>query len=102
MIDLLKMINMADIVTLEKVRNDKSLDGSIHKQMWQYLETHNIIDVVCANGHISTLQHEVDKDGKVTPSLECPIKERVRNGKTYPACNWHVYGLLKDYNGELK
>lgn len=42
---------------------------------------------VCENGHFAFLDHDVDDEGYVTPSLECPE----------PDCDWHVYALLVDW-----
>lgn len=38
-------------------------------------------------GQMATLQHDIDSDGKVTPSLECP----------YQGCAFHDFVILADW-----
>ena len=44
--------------------------------------------VSCSDGHIARLgDHKIDKDGVVTPSLECPTG----------LCGWHEHARLVDW-----
>lgn len=48
---------------------------------------------VCANGHIAGLQHDIDPEGNVTPSILCLTS--TDGGAT--ECGWHVFAKLEGW-----
>ena len=53
--------------------------------------------VTCPKGHIMFLKHDIDDNGKVTPSIGCP-KAYNNSGD----CDWHVFAILKDWKPKNK
>lgn len=43
--------------------------------------------VRCPNGHVASLDHDVDAEGTVSPSLECPCS----------SCDFHDNGVLEGW-----
>ncbi len=46
----------------------------------------------CSNGHQGTLQHEIDAEGRVSPSCQCPE----------PGCSFHEHIRLLDWQDTQK
>jgi hypothetical protein len=55
--------------------------------------------VKCPNGHLFHLdgdkRHYITQDGTVRPSIGCPNAYKPPND-----CDFHVWGILEDWNGE--
>lgn len=49
--------------------------------------------VVCENGHAALLDHDIDPNGVVHPSILCltPMPDGSE-------CGWHVFAVLEDWN----
>lgn len=61
--------------------------GPIKKGRWKR-DSHNRIFCCCPGcGRVVKLDHEVDDDGKVTPSLDCPTE----------VCHFHRFAMLLDW-----
>lgn len=50
--------------------------------------------ISCINGHLAGLQHKIDKEGNITPSILCYGYEDGIEG-----CGWHVYARLENWDG---
>ena len=62
--------------------------GALERGSWASTNDNRYKAVVmCPNGHISGVTHEVSRDGIVTPSLVCPIRH----------CQFHEFVRLKDW-----
>lgn len=48
----------------------------------------------CENGHLAMLQHDIDSEGNVDPSILC-----YGTGKDPSGCGWHVFAKLEDFDG---
>ena len=56
---------------------------------WRSFKLDGVLRVrlMCSNGHEVLLDHEIDVNGIVTPSVVCPINR----------CNFHEHVSLKDW-----
>lgn len=80
---------MSDRIVLRKA----GPDGFIPSEPLTWNREGGLVWVVCANGHIAGLQHDIDPDGFVDPSILC----RTPVGDPYTECGWHVFATLEEY-----
>lgn len=52
-------------------------DPELAAGTWRRSDVPDNILVKCPRGHIGVLDHDIDDDGTVTPSVQCP------------SCEWH-------------
>ena len=54
------------------------------------------VTVKCPNGHIGVLDHDVNNQGEVNPSIVCPGRPAVATWPESP-CGWHVWARLEGW-----
>lgn len=64
--------------------NVPKIDLSKFSPIFGYEKQIKIVYLRCPNGHISILNHDIDINGKITPSVQCP------------KCNFHESDLILD------
>lgn len=68
--------------------NVPKIDLTTNAPVFGWQEIHEIVYLRCPRGHLAQLNHLIDLEGRVTPSVMCP-----KSG-----CDFHETIVLEGYN----